>query len=114
MANEFGIAAARGRPRIDRDVLDRRLAQLAGQPVSLPATAIGYESPGTCPACGSTEILWGCDDEVHRTERTIHPIVWHASEQMADSYVCRACDAGWIEPDDPTPISWVRPYWVQV
>ena len=36
------------------------------------------------------------------------PVVWHATEQMADSYVCRAGDAGWIEPDEPGPISWVR------
>jgi hypothetical protein len=30
---------------------------------------------------------------------------------MADSYICRACDAGWVEPDDPKPITWARPHW---
>ena len=41
----------------------------------------------------------------------IHPLVWHPTEWMADSFVCGACDAGWIEPDDAEPITWVRPYW---
>jgi hypothetical protein len=30
---------------------------------------------------------------------------------MADSFICRSCDAGWIEPDEAKPITWVRPYW---
>lgn len=30
---------------------------------------------------------------------------------MADTFICRHCHAGWIEPEGPQPITWVRPYW---
>jgi len=26
---------------------------------------------------------------------------------MADSFVCRDCDAGWIEPDEASAITWL-------
>lgn len=111
--NEFGNSAARGRPRLDRPGVESVMERLAGHPMKLPENAVGYESPSTCPACSSTELLWGCDEAVHDSQRKIHPLVWHETEWMADSYVCRACDAGWIEPDEPEPISWVRPYWIE-
>jgi hypothetical protein len=31
---------------------------------------------------------------------------------MADTFICRDCQAGWIEPDQPEQITWVRPYWI--
>lgn len=34
------------------------------------------------------------------------------TEWMADTFICRDCQAGWIEPDDPAAITWVRPYWI--
>ena len=110
---EFGNSAARGRPRLDREAIDSLMERLASHGMKLPENAVGYEPPSTCPACDSTDLLWGCDDEVHDSQREIHPLVWHETAWMADSYVCRACDAGWIEPDEPEPISWVRPYWIE-
>lgn len=55
--------------------------------------------------------MWGCATEQTRTQDEIHPLVWHESESMADSFICNTCSAGWIEPDDPEAITWVRPYW---
>ena len=55
--------------------------------------------------------MWGCDSEQEKTREEIHPLVWHDSEWMADSFICRDCQAGWIEPDEPDVITWVRPYW---
>jgi hypothetical protein len=55
--------------------------------------------------------MWGCDKEQTRSRTQIHPVAWHKTEWMADSFICRDCWAGWIEPDDPEPITWVRPYW---
>ena len=66
-----------------------------------------------CPACGSKRIRWGCDPAEMRGRAEIHPLVWHETHWMADSFVCLECEAGWIEPDDPEPITWVRPYWVR-
>ena len=109
---EFGTGPPRGRTVVSRVDLDRQLEALAGGPVSLPDCLRAYEAPSTCPACGSSEILWGCEDAVRREGERIHPVVWHPTEWMADSYLCKACDAGWIEPDEPEPISWVRPYWL--
>ena len=51
------------------------------------------------------------DPRQNRSRDEIHELVWHETEWMADSFVCRECWAGWIEPDDPLPITWVRPYW---
>lgn len=56
-------------------------------------------------------VIWGCDDNVIQDRDRIHPLVWHPTEWMADSFVCGSCDAGWIEPDDAEPITWIRPYW---
>ena len=30
----------------------------------------------------------------------VHPVLWHETEQLADSFVGTNCDAGWYEPDD--------------
>ena len=38
-------------------------------------------------------------------------MVWDEDAWMADSYVWFSCSAGWVESDEPEPITWVRPYW---
>lgn len=109
--NEVGTAAPRGRPVIARDEADQLLSDLAGESIRLPEGAQVHGSPATCPACRSDAVIWGCDERVMHTRESIHPFVWHDTEWMADSYVCGDCDAGWIEPDEPEVITWVRPYW---
>jgi hypothetical protein len=111
LENEVGTAPPRGRPEIARRDAERQLSDAIGQSVQLPNNAIVHGRPETCPACGAAEIEWGCSDYQHRPKEEIHPLVWHETQWMADSFVCRACDAGWIEPDEPQPITWVRPYW---
>lgn len=110
--NEIGSAQPRGRPRIDRAEASDALSRLAGEAIELGQNAVVFTSPTACPACGSSGVIWGCDEKVIEDRNRIHPLVWHPSEWMADSFVCGACDAGWIEPDDPEPITWVRPYWI--
>lgn len=96
---------------IANDEADRLLSDLAGKDVRLPEGAQVHGSPAACPACGSDAVIWGCDERITHTRESIHPLVWDETEWMADSYVCGACDAGWIEPDEPEVINWVRPYW---
>ncbi len=33
--------------------------------------------------------MWGCGQEQTHAEEAIHPLVWHETEWMADSYVCQ-------------------------
>ena len=87
---------------------------LAGKTIDLPKGAVVSEGPDTCPACGSNSVMWGCDPDQTRDREEIHPLVWHETAWMADTYLCQDCHAGWIEPDAPEPITWVRPYWVEV
>jgi hypothetical protein len=87
------------------------LSAIAGEPINLPTNAVVHTGPSSCPACGSSEVMWGCAPEQQRPPNEIHPIVWHETEWMADSFICRTCSAGWIEPDGAAPITWVRPYW---
>jgi hypothetical protein len=112
VANEVGTSAARGRPSIPREDAAEELSALAGKPIELPANAVVHAGPETCPACGSREVMWGCDERQTRQRDEIHPLVWHETEWMADSFICRTCWAGWVEPDDPSVITWVRPYWL--
>jgi hypothetical protein len=110
-ANEIGTAPPRGRPKLDRADTERTLSKIAGKEIKLPAGAVVTGGPALCPACGSRSLMWGCDSEQKRTREEIHPLVWDDTEWMADSFICRDCQAGWIEPDDPAVITWVRPYW---
>lgn len=110
-ANEIGVATARGRPVVPHHEVEQMLSDLSGDRVVLGDNVIAHSSPLSCPACGSSAVIWGCDDRIHQTKEQIHPLVWHATEWMADSFVCGSCWAGWIEPDEPEPITWVRPYW---
>lgn len=109
--NEIGAAPGRGRPRVPRAAAEGALSKIAGKPIELSGEIVVSRSPSTCPACGSTQVMWGCDPEQLREREEIHPLVWHETEWMADSFICRECWAGWIEPDEPEPITWVRPYW---
>jgi hypothetical protein len=111
-ANEVGTAEPRGRPVIDRKEAEETLSGVAGETVHLPDAAVVTGRPSSCPACGSTDLMWGCDPAQDKSQDQIHPLVWHETEWMADSYICCTCHAGWIEPDDPQPITWVRPYWL--
>lgn len=96
---------------MDRAHASKELSALASEAIELGPNVVVFSSPTTCPACGSSEVTWGCDETVIHGRDRIHPLVWHPTEWMADSFVCGACNAGWIEPDDPEPITWVRPYW---
>ena len=87
------------------------LSEHLGDEVTLPEGAWTDRGPRTCPACGSTNLMWGYDQAQHRQRDEIHPLVWHETQAMADSFICRDCWAGRIEPDEPEPITWVRPYW---
>jgi hypothetical protein len=109
--NEVGIAPPRGRPKLGRQDAERKLSSLVNKEISLPANAVVTGGPETCPACGSTRLMWGCDAQQTRSRQEIHPLVWHETQWMADSFICRDCDAGWIERDEPEVITWVRPYW---
>lgn len=110
--NEIGESEPRSRPRVDTEAAEATLSDLANKPVHLPAGAVVSSSPSTCPACGGTSVMWGCDPEQSKTQSEIHPLVWHETQWMADTFICRNCNAGWIEPDDPEPVTWVRPYWL--
>ena len=110
-ANEVGTAPPRGRLVVPHEAAEEDLSKLAGTPVRLPDEAVVTRGPMACPACGSADVAWGCGPEQQRSRDEIHPLVWHETAWMADTFICRKCDAGWIEPDDPEPITWVRPYW---
>jgi len=110
--NEIGTTVGLGRPVLPRAEVERRLGDAAGHPVQLPQRAAVSGPPAMCPACGSGRLMWGCDPDQTRDRDEIHPLVWHETEWMADSFICRDCDAGWIQPDDAGPVTWVRPYWV--
>jgi len=109
--HEIGTAPPRGRPVVRREDAERELSDLTGKKIRLPANSVATSGPSTCPACGSVNVMWGCDPEQRRGRDEIHPLVWHETEWLADSFICRDCHAGWIEPDEPETITWVRPYW---
>jgi hypothetical protein len=111
--NEIGTAPGRGRQTIPAHDANRIVSNIAGEELHLPARAVMTQGPSTCPACGGSSVMWGCDRDQKRERDEIHPLVWHERAWMADSYICRECHAGWIEPDDPEPITWVRPYWIE-
>jgi hypothetical protein len=109
--NEIGSAPERARPVVGRETAEAQLSQVAEHPINLPERVVVTSAPQTCPACGAQTVVWGCDPSVDRPLTEIHPAVWSEHELMADSFICTTCDAGWIEPDQPAAITWVRPYW---
>lgn len=112
VGNEIGTGAARGRPTLSKSHAERGLSDAVGHAVELPDNTVIHGSPAECRACGSDQVEWGCSDYRQRTKDEIHPLLWDDEAWMADSFVRRACDAGWIEPDDPEPTTWARPYWL--
>jgi hypothetical protein len=112
--NEIGTATARRRRVLADSETHDLLNGLAGKTINLPDGAVVSAGPDTCPACGSSRVMWGCDPDQTRDLAEIHPLVWDEVAWMADTFVCRECHAGWIEPDAPAAITWVRPYWVEV
>lgn len=109
--NEVGTAPPRGRPLMASDLAEDELSSISGKSVTLPAGVVVHGPPETCPACGSNQVMWGCDPDQKLDREEMHPLVWHETEWMADTFICGACDAGWIERDEPEAITWVRPYW---
>jgi hypothetical protein len=110
--NEIGTAPPRGRPKIPLKIADEVLSRHAKQDIRLGDNVSVHGNPEACPACGSGHLMWGCDPEQPKEQLEIHPLVWDDTELMADTFICRDCHAGWIEPDDPEVITWVRPYWI--
>jgi hypothetical protein len=108
--NEIGYSPPRGRPRADRASVGRWISSKIGRDIRFGSKVAMTEGPKTCPVCGSSHVTWGCDAE--RTKEEIHPLVWDEHAWMADSFICDDCHAGWIEPDEPERITWVRPYWL--
>lgn len=111
LLNETGVAPPRGRRAIPRNEAEAELRCIAQQKIDLPEGARVSGGPEECPACGAPDVVWGCGVEVSITKEQVHPLVWHETEWMADTFICRTCHAGWIESDDAGPITWVRPYW---
>jgi hypothetical protein len=110
--NEIGEAAARGREVLSRVEAERQLTEALGHTVELPDRAVVSHGPTTCPACGSPNLLWGHAPEQTRRPEQCHPLIWNEIDVLADTFMCRDCNAGWFEPDKPEPITWVRPYWI--
>jgi hypothetical protein len=108
-ANDVGHAPAR--PRKERAEVERDVSEAYGVPLKIPADADPTVGPVDCPACGSQDVMWGFDVEQTRSSAQVHPMLVDESDDLADTFICRACSAGWIEPNDPSPITWVRPYW---
>lgn len=106
--NEVGEAPPHGRRKLSSGDAERLLAVRFGKPVTLPQGAVVTSGPNTCPACGSAAVEWATT-AVQLDRDRVHPVVWHETEQLADSFVCTSCDAGWYEPE---PFRWVRPYWI--
>jgi hypothetical protein len=109
--NETGVSETPGLRVVPAADADDLLTNLAGHDMSLPSSAVMTSGPESCPACGARSVMWGCDPEQSLSRGEIHPLVWHETEWMADTFICRTCDAGWIQPDGPGQITWVRPYW---
>jgi hypothetical protein len=108
---ETGTGPTRALPRTSKRGVERWMSRRLHKAVRLGPNVVVSRGPETCPRCGSRNVMWGCDWEQTRTKHELHPLVWHETEWMADSYICRDCDAGWIETDDLAPVKWVRPYW---
>ncbi|HMS87783.1 MAG TPA: hypothetical protein PKE56_05035 [Acidimicrobiales bacterium] len=111
LGNEIGTAPGRYPPPNERSEVEHLVSDLIGEEIRFGPDISVSAGPSSCPACGGHDLMWGCDREQTHTEEEIHPLVWHETEWLADSYVCQGCWAGWIEPDAGEEITWVRPYW---
>ena len=105
---EIGQAPSRQRSH-DKPGAEQVVSDLLKQEVSLgPDVRVSW-GPTLCPRCGSEDIVWffGIQPQVPLAE--VHTAL-QDRVTLADTYVCRTCHAGWIEPDQPEPITWVRPF----
>ena len=113
MANEIGTASARGREVVQHGEAVDLLSGTAGARVQLPDQALVLRGPSSCPACGAASIAWAYDTSRQtRSEDDFHPLLVDEIDRLAETFCCRDCSAGWIEPNDVEPITWVRPYWL--
>jgi len=62
-------------------------------------------------ACGSNDVLYCDADGQPLGIDELHPAAGNPEDGTLNSYLCQSCFAGWIEPNEPQPIKWVRPYW---
>lgn len=98
-------------PQVPVEEADQQLSAIAGTPVSLGDHLAMTAGPESCPACGSSDLEDALRHQIEGVgQRDVHPVVWGDGYGLADTYVCRACGAGWIEGFKPHPITWVRPW----
>jgi hypothetical protein len=111
MDHEVGHSPPRGLPRVPTEEANELLSDLAGKPVELSENLAMSSGPTTCPACGSSSVEDALRYQVDGLGlEEVHPVVWGEGYALADTYVCKDCDAGWIEGSKPHPITWVRPW----
>jgi hypothetical protein len=112
--NHIGSAPARGREVVPNHAAEKILGETFGEKVPLPDCARVLRGPSSCPACGAESVSWAYDESWQlRREDEFHPLLLDEIDRLAETFCCRSCLAGWIEPDDLTPITWVRPYWTE-
>lgn len=99
---EIGIAKRRRRPPGDWEKFKAQFGPL-------PDGVVPVGPPLSCPACGSNRVMWAITDAQALPGR-VHPLVWHKTQRLADTYFCGDCDPGRIEPDEPAQIKWIRPW----
>lgn len=87
------------------------LSAAVGHHIEMPPGVTVSTSPEHCAACGAGDPLHGDDDRQLLEVAQLHPLAANETDGAADSFFCQTCFAGWIEPDEPEPIAWVRPYW---
>jgi predicted RNA-binding Zn-ribbon protein involved in translation (DUF1610 family) len=109
LQHEIGVAPPRRLARLSPDAAARLLSAALGREILLPETATVIVSPPGCPACGGGPIQRAF---LVANGRKAHPAMWHEIARLADSYVCEECGAGWIERDEHSPMTWVRPCWL--
>jgi hypothetical protein len=76
VSNEIGHGPVRARPSVKKGPVERWLSGQLGKRVRLGPKIVVSGRPTTCPACGSKNLMWGCDTEQKRTKEEVHPLVW--------------------------------------
>lgn len=110
-SHEIGTGEPRGRPTMSLDEANETLSGAAGRRIKLPQRAVVSTGPETCAACGAAGPMWGDDPRQKLEPPQLHQLTCDSAFGASDSFFCQTCFAGWIEPDDPEPITWVRPHW---
>jgi hypothetical protein len=68
VSNEIGHGPVRARPSVKKGPVERWLSKRLGRRVRLGPKVVVSGGPTACPACGSENVMWGCDEEQRRTE----------------------------------------------